>query len=90
MGRFKPNIAGYRELMKSAPVQALVTEAAEKIAAKANAMCSDDDMRNPAFAAHSGTDEVAAWATAGTANPHGERAQAKNKVLTKAFHSTRV
>lgn len=88
--RFVPSVEGYRQLMKSAPIAAMVNRAAEQMASSANSMCSDNQMRNNPFETSSGTDDVAAYARVFTASPHGRRAQAKNKVLTKALKSTRV
>lgn len=88
--RFYPNLAGYRALMKSSTMQGLVTRAAEEMADMASGMCSPDPMDNPPFSSASGTDDVAAWAAAFTSSPHGERAESKNKVLTKAFKSVKV
>lgn len=88
--RFRPRLAGYRELMKSGAMQGLVTRAAEEMADMASGMCSTDPMDNQPFSSTGGVDDVAAWASAFTSSPHGERAQNRNKVLTKAFKSVKV
>lgn len=88
--RFKPNISGYRDLMKSGPMQEMVNEAAEKIADMATGLCSGDEMDREPFATSNGVDSIAAWATARTNSPHGRNAENSNKVLTKAFKSVRV
>lgn len=88
--RFKPDVEGYRALMKSGAMQALVNGAADKMARQAASMCSADDMDSPPFASTHGVDEVAAWASAYTSSPHGRNAQNKNKVLTKALNSVRL
>ena len=88
--KFKPDISGYRELMKSGAVQGLVNSAAEKMAEMATGLCSDDEMDREPFATSHGVDSVAAWAVARTNSPHGRNAENANKVLTKAYKSVKV
>lgn len=88
--RFRPRLAGYRELMKSGAVQGLVNSAAEKMADMATGLCSDDEMDREPFSTSHGVDSVAAWAVARTNSPHGRNAENANKVLTKAYKSVRV
>lgn len=88
--RFNPDVAGYRELMKSGAMQSLVNSAAEQMVSMATSMTSSDEMDNPPFTERHGVDEVAAWAYVSTSSPHGENAESKNRVLTKAFNSVGV
>lgn len=90
MARFVPDIDGYRELMKSAAMQKMVTQAAESMASDANSMASSDQMDREPFSSRSGVDEVAAYAFAFTNSPHGRNAEASKKYLTKAFKSIRA
>ncbi len=87
---FVPDLSGYRELMRSSGVRSLIDKAADQMVEKASAMTSTDEMDREPFKYLSGVDEVAAYATVFTNSPHGRNAEAKNKVLTKAYKSTGV
>ena len=87
---FKPDVAGYRELMKSGAMQSLVNGAAEQMVSMATSMTSADEMDNPPFMERHGVDDVASWAVVFTSSTHGENAESRNHVLTKAFNSVGV
>ena len=87
---FHPRVQGYRDFMRSAPVRSMIEGAAGQMVESAASMVSPDEMDREPFKYLAGVDEVAAYATVFTNSPHGRNAEAKNKVLTKAYKSTRV
>ena len=87
--KLKLNSAGARAILTSAAVQADVMTRAERIAARANGMVSEDEMRNDAFMASDASSTSRARAHVHTASPHGINAQNKNNVLLKSLDAGR-
>ena len=83
------NSAGARAILTSAAVQADIMARAERIAARANGMVSEDEMRNDAFMASDASSSSRARAHVHTASDHGINAQNKNNVLLKALDAGR-
>lgn len=84
------NSAGARAILASAEVQADLMARAERIAARANSMVSEDEMRNDAFmASDDASNSHRARAHVYTASDHGIYAQNKNDVLLKALDAGR-
>ena len=81
--------SGARAILTSAAVRADLMARAERIAARANGMVSDDRMRNDAFRASDASSPSRARAHVYTASPHGKNAQNKNNVLLKALDAGR-
>lgn len=87
--KVKLDSAGARAILTSAVVQADLMARAERIAARANGMVSDDEMRNDAFMASDASSSSRARAHVHTASPHGINAQNKNNVLLKSLDAGR-
>lgn len=87
--RVKLNNAGARAILTSAAVQADLMDRAGRIAARANGMVSEDEMRNDAFMASDASSSSRARAHVYTASDHGINAQNKNNVLLKALDAGR-
>ena len=87
--RVRLNSSGAKAILTSAAVQADLMDRAERIAARANAMVSDDKMRNDAFRSSDASSSNRARAHVYTASPHGINAQNKNDVLLKALDAGR-
>ena len=83
------NSAGAKAILTSAAVKADVMARAERIAARANGMVSDDEMRNDAFMASDASSSSRARARVHTASPHGINAQNKGNVLLKSLDAGR-
>lgn len=87
--RFKPNYAGYRDVLQSGAVQSLVESKAEAVASNASAMLDPDegyrmsDFEVKPFVAKTG----AHGRVVRTKTDHARYSQAKNKTLTKALKS---
>ncbi|HJA28463.1 MAG TPA: hypothetical protein IAA15_02670 [Candidatus Olsenella pullicola] len=75
------NRAGARAILTSDAVKADLMARAERIAARANGMVSQDKMRNDAFRASDASSPNRARAHVYTASPHGINAQNKDDVL---------
>ena len=87
--RVRLNGAGAKAILTSAAVQADLMARAERIAARANGMVSDDRMRNDAFMASDASGTSRARAHVHTASPHGINAQNKGNVLLKSLDAGR-
>lgn len=87
--RVRLNGAGAKAILTSAAVQADLMARAERIAARANGMVSEDEMRNDAFMASDASSSSRARAHVHTASPHGINAQNKNDVLLKSLDAGR-
>ena len=87
--RVRINSAGARAVLTSAAVQADLMARAERIAARANGMVSEDKMRNDAFRVSDASSTSRARAHVYTASPHGINAQNKNNVLLKSLDAGR-
>ena len=87
--RVRLNGAGAKAILTSAAVQADLMARAERIAARANGMVSEDEMRNDAFMASDASSSSRARAHVHTASPHGINAQNKNNVLLKSLDAGR-
>ena len=83
------NSAGAKAILTSAAVKADVMARAERIAARANGMVSDDEMRNDAYMASDASSTSRARARVHTASPHGINAQNKGNVLLKSLDAGR-
>ena len=83
------NSSGARAILTSSAVQADIMARAESIAARANGMVSEDEMRNDAFMASDASGPSRARAHVYTASDHGINAQNKNNVLLKALDAGR-
>ena len=83
------NSSGARAILTSAAVKEDLMARAERIAARANGMVSQDEMRNDAFMASDASSQSRARAHVYTASPHGVNAQNKNDVLLKALDAGR-
>lgn len=81
--------AGARAILTSAAVKADIMARAERIAARANGMVSEDEMRNDAFMASDASRASRARAHVYTASPHGINAQNKINVLLKSLDAGR-
>lgn len=81
--------AGARAILTSAAVKADIMARAERIAARANGMVSEDEMRNDAFMASDASSTSRSRAHVHTASPHGVNAQNKNNVLLKSLDAGR-
>lgn len=81
--------AGARAILTSAAVRDDLMDRAERIAAHANGMVSDDRMRNDAFMASDASGTSRARAHVHTASPHGINAQNKGNVLLKSLDAGR-
>ena len=88
--RVKLSRAGARAILASDGVRADLLARAERIAARANSMVSEDEMRNDAFmASDDASNSHRARAHVYTASDHGVYAQNKNNVLLKALDEGR-
>lgn len=87
--RVRINSAGARAILTSAAVRDDLMDRAERIAARANSMVSDDEMRNDAFMASDASSTSRARAHVHTASPHGINAQNKDNVLLKSLDAGR-
>lgn len=79
--------AAVRSLLRGGAARQAVSKRADAIAARANSMCSGDDMTSAPFEAHVGETEFSAVASVVAKTQHGAYAQAKRKVLSKAARS---
>ena len=89
---FKANMAGYRELMNSGPVQAEIKSYADAAASIADAALSPnwgDPPRDPSFTVKPVVGRVfgAKGYRVSTHTEHAKRSENRNKTLTKAFHA---
>lgn len=87
--KIKLDSAGAKAILTSAAVQADLMARAERIAARANGMVSQDEMRNDAFMASDTSSSSRARAHVYTASPHGINAQNKNNILLKSLDAGR-
>lgn len=87
--RFVPNMDGYRAVHIQPGVRAELLKRAERIAARANGMVSEDKMRNDAFMAVDASTASEGRAVVFTASPHGVNAQNKSNVLLKSLDAGR-
>lgn len=87
--RVKLNGAGAKAILTSAAVQADLMDRAERIAARANGMVSEDEMRNDAFMASDASSTSRARAHVYTASPHGINANNKHNTLLKSLDAGR-
>ena len=83
------NSSGAKAILTSAAVQADLMARAERIAARANSMVSEDEMRNDAFMASDASSTSRARAHVYTASDHGIYAQNKSNVLLKSLDAGR-
>lgn len=80
----KANQSGIRACLKSGGVVGELRRLADAAASKACSMVSDDDMGEP-FVAKVKTSGVTAIGYVNTATPHGDRAEAKHRILQKCL-----
>lgn len=77
--------SGYSALMNSSEVQRDLDRRAERIKNAATAQLSPDNFRKEPFKVVKFKGKLASGRVIRPSNVHGARAQAKNKVLTKAI-----
>lgn len=80
----KGNQSGIRACLKSGGVVGELQRLTNSAASKACSMVSADDMGAP-FAANVKTSGVTAIGYVNTATPHGDRAEAKRRILQKCL-----
>lgn len=83
------NSAGARAVLTSAAVRDDLMDRAERIAARANSMVSDDEMRNDPFMADGDSDGSRARARVFAATPHGINANNRHNTLLKSLDAGR-
>ncbi len=83
---YKPSKDGMKSLLGSPEILAALTQQAGQIRDRANAMVSDDTLKNDAFYSSSRVDSKGmARASVYTGNPHGYNACLSKNVLLKAL-----
>lgn len=80
----KVNQKGIRACLKSGGVVGELQRLTSAAASRACSMVSDDDMGEP-FVANVKTEGVTAIGYVNTATPHGDRAEAKHRILQKCL-----
>lgn len=83
------NIPGCRAVRTSGGVRADIMARAKRIAARANGMVSDDEMRNDAFMVSDASGQSRARAHVFAASPHGIYSQNKHGTLLNALDAGR-
>lgn len=80
----KANQSGIRACLKSGGVVGELQRLTSAAASRACSMVSDDDMGEP-FVAKVKTEGVTAIGYVNTATPHGDKAEAKHRILQKCL-----
>lgn len=86
---FKADRAGYRTLMESVRVQALVRQAADGVCGRANALLSPDGYRLVGFECKPFQGRLAPGVVVRTKSDHARYSQARHKTLQKAMRGGR-